>query len=144
MIEVRVIKAVETYQIRIEVLRNGVPENFHFQGDEAIDSFHLGAFQDNSCIGISTFIRNNHSLLSKEAAYQLRGMAILPKYQKQGVGKKILIESYKYLAEHTCQILWCNAREIAVNFYKKSGFAIIGEPFNIPKIGLHYIMYKRL
>ena len=40
--------------------------------------------------------------------------------------------------------LWCNARLIAVEFYKKTGFSSIGEQFNISEIGPHYFMYKKL
>jgi predicted GNAT family N-acyltransferase len=40
--------------------------------------------------------------------------------------------------------LWCNAREKAVKFYQNNGFEIIGEPFEIEKVGTHYVMFKKL
>ena len=39
-------------------------------------------------------------------------------------------------------LLWCNARIIAIEFYKKIGFQIKGEEFDIADIGKHYFMYK--
>ena len=46
--------------------------------------------------------------------------------------------------DKNAKIIWCNARENAVNFYKKNRYQIIGESFNIKDIGLHYLMYKVL
>lgn len=69
-------------------------------------------------------------------------MAVLKAYQGKGLGKLLLVQGEKLLSEKNTKIIWCNAREVAVNFYKKSGYQIIGEPFNITDIGLHYTMYK--
>jgi ribosomal protein S18 acetylase RimI-like enzyme len=33
--------------------------------------------------------------------------------------------------------LWCQARERAVSFYERAGFQVVGEPFDVPKIGEH-------
>jgi hypothetical protein len=36
--------------------------------------------------------------------------------------------------------VWCNARTPAVGFYEKLGFSTIGEEFELPPIGPHYLM----
>ena len=41
-------------------------------------------------------------------------------------------------------MVWCNARINAVAFYKKEGFKIIGDEFEIPDIGPHFLMAKNL
>ena len=41
-------------------------------------------------------------------------------------------------------VLWCNARMVAIRFYKSLGFKIIGDIFNIEGIGPHYYMYKEI
>ena len=41
-------------------------------------------------------------------------------------------------------MLWCNARLVAVEFYKYNGFKIIGNLFDIAGIGPHYYMYKKI
>ena len=71
-------------------------------------------------------------------------MAVLKPLQGKGLGKTILRHGEVLLKEKNVNIIWCNAREIAVNFYKKNGYQIIGESFNIKDIGLHYAMYKVL
>jgi hypothetical protein len=40
--------------------------------------------------------------------------------------------------------LWCNARIIAVDFYKKQGLETFGEQFEIPLVGNHYVMFKKI
>ena len=76
--------------------------------------------------------------------YQLRGMGVLKEYQKRGFGNLLIEKGEDIIKQENGTIIWCNAREIAVNFYKKNGFKIIGKPFVIPKIGLHYVMYKAI
>ena len=46
MIEVKKITAIETYDIRLEVLRKNIPLPFEFKGDFDDDTFHLGAFKN--------------------------------------------------------------------------------------------------
>ncbi len=43
-----------------------------------------------------------------------------------------------------CDVLWCNARLVALEFYTVLGFKIIGPEFNIKDIGPHYKMYKTI
>lgn len=71
-------------------------------------------------------------------------MAILKEHQGKGIGKIILKHGEQLLKEQHAKIIWCNAREVAITFYKKNGYQIIGESFNIKDIGLHYVMFKVL
>ncbi len=141
---IKEIQAAETYALRIEVLRNGISKNYKFEGDNDKSSFHIGAYYKNKPIGICTFIKRTYPSIHNKHAYQLRGMAVHPEHQKKGVGKKMIRYSIELLLSKDCPILWCNAREVAVGFYKRIGFQCIDKPFNIPGIGLHYVMYKKL
>ena len=76
--------------------------------------------------------------------FQLRGMAVLKPYQNKGFGNLLLNKAEELVTQRKGTLIWCNAREVAVTFYKKNGFEIIDKPFVIPKIGLHYVMYKTL
>lgn len=71
-------------------------------------------------------------------------MAVLKAYQGLGLGNIILTYGEQLLKENNVEVIWCNAREVAVNFYKKSGYKIIDDAFNIKDIGWHYVMYKKL
>ena len=37
--------------------------------------------------------------------------------------------------------LWCNARLIAVPFYERMGLTAVGDLFEMPEIGPHYVMW---
>lgn len=142
---IKIIDSKTTYTVRHPVLREGKPlESCVFDGDDLKTTMHLGLFVEEKLIGICTFLKNNCGLISETNQYQLRGMAILNKFQGKGFGHEILKHGESILKDKNAKIIWCNAREVAVNFYKKNGCQIIGESFNIKDIGLHFIMYKHL
>ena len=55
-----------------------------------------------------------------------------------------MLRAFEEIKKKKGTLLWCNARIIAVEFYKKIGFQIKGEEFDIPDIGKHYFMYKKI
>ncbi|HIP49061.1 MAG TPA: GNAT family N-acetyltransferase [Lutibacter sp.] len=137
---VKEISSKETFPLRIEILRNGISENYQFLEDDFESTIHLGAFIKKQCIGILTLIQKEFPNTSKKNSYQLRGMAINKSSQRQGVGKILITETFKILQHKEVELLWCNARQNAIDFYTKLGFRIIGKAFDIPSIGLHYTM----
>jgi GNAT superfamily N-acetyltransferase len=131
--------------VRQPVLREGKPiESCVFDGDDLEDTYHLGLFIDDKLIAVASFMNNSHVLFLEENQYQLRGMAVLKAYQGKSYGHIILKYGEDFLSAKGITSIWCNAREIAVNFYKKNNYAIKGDPFIIPEIGIHYVMQKHL
>jgi len=84
------------------------------------------------------------ALLSKNNQFRLRAMASSPKVRGQGFAKDVIIFALKELQKRETALLWCNAREVALGFYENLGFKTIGDFYNIPKIGLHKLMYFEL
>ena len=145
MYHIEQISAIETYPVRQPVLREGSSiEACLFEGDTNENTYHLGLYFKSKLIGVASFIGNKSLLFSEEFQYQLRGMAILKDFQNKGLGNQLLIEGEKILIQNKVERLWFNAREIAVSFYKKNQYQTHGEAFNIPQIGLHYVMSKKL
>ena len=135
----------ETHLVRHPVLRQGRPlEDCIFDGDELATTLHFGLFINQNLVAVASFMENPHSLINEKKQYQLRGMAVLKEYQGIGLGHNILKHAETILRTKDATVIWCNAREIAVHFYKKNQFEIIGKPFLIPNIGLHFIMKKTL
>lgn len=135
----------ETYLIRQKVLRPNRPlETCYFLGDELNSTYHLGAFYQEKLVGIVSLFKNNHLFFKQENQYQIRGMALLPDYQKYGFGKKLIEYAETLLQEKHTSLIWCNAREVAVRFYKKQNYKIIGEAFDIPDVGIHFVMWKEI
>ncbi|MBD0825487.1 GNAT family N-acetyltransferase [Aestuariibaculum marinum] len=141
----RIIDASETIPVRHPVLRPGKPiESCNFDGDNLETTFHLGIFLNNQIVGVVSYFKNCNDLLTESSQYQLRGMAVLEDFQGKGLGNLLVQQGDTLLREKKIKTLWCNAREVATTFYQKNNFTIIGEPFNIKDIGLHYVMYKTL
>src|SRR5690606_19564128 len=108
-------------------------------------TFHFGLFFEEKLVGIISLFKNDNPLFDEEEnQYQIRGMAVLDYFRKYGLGKKLVQYSEDYLKQNNISIIWFNARESAVGFYQKSGYEIIGNAFDIPDVGVHYVMYKML
>jgi len=143
--KIKIICSTDTYSVRHPILRTEKPiESCVFEGDDLETTIHFGIFSEENLVGICSFYKNSHPNILETPQYQLRGMAVLMPFQNKSLGKKILRHAEDFLKEKSDIIIWCNAREIAINFYKKNGYQIIGEPFHITDIGLHCVMYKVL
>lgn len=139
------ISSEEIRTLRHKVLRQGKPfSTTTYQRDNCIETFHLAFMKDNVPISCATFYPENTSLISSKRAYRLRGMATIKEHRKKGYGKKIMSKAIEEIKKRKGNFLWCNARLVAVEFYKKLGFSSKGEQFNISDIGPHYFMYKKL
>ncbi|WP_235942507.1 GNAT family N-acetyltransferase [Salinimicrobium oceani] len=139
------ISAEETYPVRQQVLRPGRPlRECFFEGDLEKDSFHLGYFHEGNLAGVATYVARKNDLFETSLQFQLRGMAVLPQFRKKNIGEKLLLEGETLLRQTETSILWFNAREVAVEFYKKYGYHTVGEAFMIPNVCIHIVMYKNL
>ncbi len=145
LINVRKINYKETYSIRQKVLRQGKPiESCHFEGDNEVSTFHLGLFYYGELIGITTLMKRSSKNIKNENQYQLRGMAILQKFQGKRFGELLLENAIEELKQREISVLWCNARINAVNFYSRFKFKKNSKSFNIENIGLHFQMEKQI
>ncbi len=143
--EVRPIATAETWPLRLAVLRpNRPPEAAQFPGDDLPDTVHFGAFHDGKLVGIASLFVAELPDHPGEPALQLRGMATAPAVRGQGFGRALVQECLAYARRQHVKIFWFNARLVAIGFYRKLGFKIIGDKFGIPDVGPHYRMWKRL
>ena len=143
--DVKKVTAKDIRPLRNLVLRPNLPiETTYYDLDDDIDTFHLASIIDNTIISIGTFYPENDIELQTKKGYRLRGMATHPTFRRKSAATKLMEESFVLLKEKKCDILWCNARLVAVEFYKSLGFKIIGEIFDIPSIGPHYKMYRSI
>ena len=142
---IKEITAAETFPVRHPVLREGKPiESCHFEGDDDIPTKHFGVFIDNALVAVASLYRNDSDLFDAKNQLQLRGMAVLGDHRKKGYGEDLVIHAENYAKNQNASLVWFNARIIAVPFYRKLGYEILGAPFEIGDIGPHHIMYKIL
>lgn len=145
MIKVKEINPKLCYPIRHKVLwQHKALDQCGIDIDEQKGAFHLGGFYQGELVCVGSFFKQNHPKFSVQQQYRLRAMATLPKAQKKGVAKALIEFAIKKLKKEEQEILWCDARMIAVGFYEKLGFVKSGEQYEIPIIGPHYLMWKLL
>jgi ribosomal protein S18 acetylase RimI-like enzyme len=104
----------------------------------------MACILDGKIVTCATFYAQTSMKIKSNNAYRLRGMATDSNFQRKGYARNLMLESFKELKKRDCDMVWCNARLVAVNFYKSVGFKIIGELFDIEAIGPHYYMYKEI
>ena len=113
-----------------------------FDGDNDPQTRHYGAFAGSVNVGCVSFMLRPWD---DEPAFQLRGMATAPQWQRRGAGAKLLAFAEDDIARNTdLTTLWCNARVEAVSFYEKFGWQVASEQFFIPGVGPHHKMLRQL
>lgn len=145
MKEIKKINSRDTFLVRQPILREEKPiESCQFDGDDLETTTHFGLFIDKNIIGVLSVFKNNNVIFNTENQFQIRGMAILKKFQRKGFGDELVKHSEEHVKSQFGKLIWFNARESAVPFYEKLGYIKIGEPFSIADIGIHYIMKKEI
>ena len=144
-IKIKQITGLDTISIRHAVLRKGKPiEACPIPQDNLASTFHFGLFYQDKLVGVCTFVVDKSPYFKEQKQYRLRAMGVLEVFQGHHFGKHLLNFGVQFLKEKNVKRLWFNARVIAVNFYKNNGFDTIGNIFDIPNVGDHYVMHKKL
>lgn len=145
----RQLSANEVIPLRHRVLREGKPrETAVFAGDELATTTHWGACaEDGRILAVATLMRSPKpgASASSAAAWQVRGMASAPEVRGQGFGAAVLQAVMDFVvSEEPGALLWCNARVVALGFYRAQGFETEGPEFEIAGVGPHFVMWRRL
>jgi GNAT superfamily N-acetyltransferase len=141
-IRIERVPAEKIMDLRHRVLRAGLPRDTAiFPGDSDRQTVHIAALDAGKVVGCATVQVNPWK---GQRACQLRGMAVDPAYQRQGIGRMLLAEVEQAAAEKCVEILWANARVPAAEFYRKHGWEIASAEFDIPTAGPHFMMIRRL
>lgn len=142
MLRIEKIQASDTLKLRAKILRPGFPEEeCTFDTDKVMGCIHFGALFNEKLIAISTVFPQRLLGLPGEKHFQIRGMAVDSEYQGQGAGKFLVKECISHAKRLNGSVIWCNAREKALEFYKKLGFKAHGHIFQIDGVGPHQKMY---
>ena len=110
----------EYYKLRWLLLRRplGGKRGSEVDDIEKISIHRMIKNKDNKCIGVG-----RAHIIDDRA--QIRFMAILSKYQKMGLGSRMIMELEKVLVCKKTKIIFLNSREKAITFYQKNGYKII-------------------
>lgn len=139
------ISTEKTYPLRHRILRAGRPiEDCVLPGDDAPTTYHLAVLDDRRIVSIGSFYEAKHPDIPGKKQFQLRGMATDEEYRRRHLGMHLLERGMEIAKERGGDVLWCNARSNVAGFYLSQGFTQVGEEFDIPAVGPHLRMYRRL
>ena len=137
---IRRITAEEVRPLRHSVLRPGQAlEETVYPGDDA--GVHLGAFDGDRLVGIASLYLEDR-VGGRDGGWRLRGMATDAGVRGAGYGAALLAGCVEEVAGAGGTELWCNARMVAVGFYRRAGFEVVSEEFDVPGIGPHVVMTR--
>ena len=144
-VEINKVDAENIRSLRHSELRKGQDfSTTSYLKDYDVGTFHMACIADDKIVTCATFYPEKSIKIKSDNAYRLRGMATDFNFQRKGYASGLMEESFKELKKRDCDMVWCNARLVAVDFYKSVGFKITGELFDIAGIGPHYYMYKEI
>ncbi len=137
-VEIRPADLVEVRELRHLLLRpHQRPEELVYEGDDAPEALHLGAFEGELLVGIASITREPPPGAGDPAAWRVRGMATVPERRGWGIGGELLEACIDHARSHGASIVWCNGRLPARSFYELHGFAVERGPFEVAGIGPH-------
>jgi GNAT superfamily N-acetyltransferase len=110
--------------LRFAVLRQpfGLPWEPGAFDDEDV-SIHLGCFAGEALVG--TLVLRPVD----DGALKMRQVAVAFERQRQGIGSLLVRRAEQVARERGYAVITAHARETAVDFYRRHGYEVLGEPF---------------
>ena len=138
-IKISEIEVSLTYPLRHELLRKGKPlKSCYLEGDKNLETIHIGAYTSKELIGIASAYLNSCPQYFDKKGVQLRAIAVIPRFQRQGIATKLINHILKKVKiKINPDYIWLNSRISANQLYLSNGFNPIDKPFNIKSIGMH-------
>jgi predicted GNAT family N-acyltransferase len=125
------------YLLRYEVLRKPWNQPPGSEKDEQEnESFHFMALKNNEAVGVCRLQFNT----SIEA--QIRYMGVKENVKGSGIGKKLISFAEEKAKAKNAEKVILQAREIAVDFYKKCGYSVVEKSYLMWGKIQHYLMKK--
>jgi GNAT superfamily N-acetyltransferase len=153
-IDIRLVSVDDTFELRKAVLRPWITlEDSRQLYGSVGEHFHVGALKDGRVVSTAAFMIDAHPDYMAEFGplqWRLRGMASDPALQGQGLGGRVLAFGVAEVARRlgvsgeSSATVWCSGRTGAQGFYERHGFAPIGELYETPGTGPHFVFWRRV
>ena len=135
-VEVTEVDAVATHDLRRRVLRDGDGRAVVFPQDSDPATFHLAVTDPTgrgggagAVLAIVTLTPEPCAARPDRPALHLRGMAVEPARQREGIGRRLLAAAVDRACRDGYAVLWADARDTALRFYGTAGMAAVGDGF---------------
>jgi predicted GNAT family N-acyltransferase len=128
------------YHLRWKLLRAPWKQPEGSEYDELENQcLHLMAVdEDTQVIAVARLQFNS----SNEA--QIRYMAVEPAHERLGIGRRLINAIEQHTIDNNCTLIVLDARESAIDFYKKSGYQTVEKTYLLFDKIQHYRMIKHL
>lgn len=153
-ISVALVDLDATFALRKAVLRPWLtPEAARATWADTAEHFQVGALRGGRVVSTAGFLIEAHPDYLTDfgpAPWRLRGMATLPEARSRGLGGRVLdfgiaeIARRLAAAGEASATLWCSGRTGARAFYERHGFQAIGDLYETPGTGPHYVFWRRI
>jgi GNAT superfamily N-acetyltransferase len=77
-----------------------------------------------------------------EPAWRLRGMVTAEGLRGMGIGRAVLHGAVELAAASGAVSMWAQARTSALEFYRRAGWAVVGDEWIKPGVGPHRYIYR--
>jgi ribosomal protein S18 acetylase RimI-like enzyme len=135
---VREISLAETRPLRHAVLRpHETLESL--TSHESSAAYAVGVFDDGALIAVGLVAPDG-----EPGAWRVRGMATAAAARGRGAGTAVLDALVGHAVSGGASRVWCNARTPARSLYERAGFRTVSEEFELPDIGPHFVMERRM
>ena len=143
MIHVERVEAAMVLPLRGAILRPGLPlAQAAYPEDDDPANLHLAALDESGhVVGCCTWLPEPWE---GRPAWRLRGMATDPGVRGSGVGGALIRRGLDEAVVAGAEVAWCNARTVALGFYRHFGFETVGEEFLTQQQISHYVMWCEL
>ncbi|HTE00785.1 MAG TPA: GNAT family N-acetyltransferase [Mucilaginibacter sp.] len=132
-IDIEQIRPELTWRLRQQVLYPA--QKLHeMELEEDNEGIHFGAFTSDKLVGVI-------SVFQVDTSFQFRKLAVLPEFQKMGIGNSLLNRVEEFAESEGGTVIWCNARVSAIGFYMKAEYAHTGKLFS--KNGFDYEILEK-
>jgi GNAT superfamily N-acetyltransferase len=115
-----------------------------YPGDALPGAAHFAALaaDDDTVLGIASIAPEPYPGPGggAEGDFRVRGMATAPSARGTGLGAQLLTACLDHARTAGARRIWCNARTPARGFYEREGFTTVGDEFELPEIGPHFLM----
>jgi len=153
-IDIRLVSLDDTFELRRAVLRPWLTlEDSRKLYGSVGEHFHVGALLDGRVVSTAAFMIEAHPDYMAEFGplqWRLRGMASDPALQGQGLGGRVLEFGVAEVARRLTDVgqasatVWCSGRTGAQRFYERHGFGPIGDLYETPGTGPHFVFWRKV
>ena len=127
------------YDLRYRILREPWQQPRGSERNEGdATEMHFAYFENGKILGVGRLDSQS------EKVAQIRFMAVETETQGKGIGKALMLEMEQVAKERGDKKIILHAREIALDFYQKLGYALIEKSHNLFGQIQHYLMEKEI